>query len=539
MIEDNEDDYLIIKEMLAEVYDPTGVSQFNLEWASTYEAGIAAIQQNRHDVILTDYLLGGYTGLEVIREALLMGCQVPLILLTGQRGPQIDLEANKIGASAYLEKNKVDAQVLEQTLCHVVQSYQKPAEAQIPLEFAKYLQALSAAIELRRTNEQLQREVSERKQAEEELRDSEERFRLLVEDVKDYAIFMLHPNGRVASWSVGAERIQGYRAQEIIGQHFSRFHSREDIELGKAGQELPVAVAAGRVEVEGWRVRKNGSRFWANVTITALWNQNGQLRGFSNVTRDATERKRAEEDIHKALAKERELSQLKSTFISRASHEFRTPLTTILTFSELLEQHSHKWSEERKREYVQRIQAAVKHMTGLLDDVLLVNKAEAGKLELNPTPLNLATFCRILVEELQLSNGDQPSINLVIQTSCPQQAYLDEKLLRQILTNLLSNAIKYSPVGGDIQLELSCQDRQVIFQVKDQGIGIPSDDQQHLFESFHRAKNVGHISGTGLGLSIVKKCVETHSGKIKVDSEVGVGTTVSVTLPLNTGRLEQ
>lgn len=388
--------------------------------------------------------------------------------------------------------------------------------------------------ELRRTNKLLQIEVNERKQAEEELRSSEERFRSLVEDVKDYAIFMLYPSGRVASWNTGAKRIKGYQAEEIIGHHFSYFHSKEDVESGRPGQELQVAVAAGRLEVEGWRVRKDGSRFWANVVITALWDQRGQLHGFSNVTRDITERKRAEEDIRKALVKERELGQLKSTFISRASHEFRTPLTTILTFSELLEQYSHKWPEQRRREYLQRIQAAVKHMTGLLNDVLLINKAEAGKLAFNPAPLNLKAFCHTLIEELQLSDSGQHSINLIIQNSFPEQLPMDEKLLRQIFTNLLSNAIKYSSAGGDIQFELFFQHGEVVFQVKDQGIGIPPEDQQNLFESFYRAKNASNIPGTGLGLSIVKKCVETHNGRIKVDSEVRIGTTVSVTLPLNT-----
>jgi signal transduction histidine kinase len=169
-----------------------------------------------------------------------------------------------------------------------------------------------------------------------------------------------------------------------------------------------------------------------------------------------------------------------------------------------------------------------------LNDVLLINKAEAGKLEFNPIPLSLEKFCHTLVEELNLNDNTQHSINLIIRNSCPEQVLMDEKLLRQIFTNLLSNAIKYSPVRGrDIQFELSCQHREVVFQAKDQDIGIPLEDQQHLFEAFHRAKNASNISGTGLGLSIVKKCVETHNGKIRVDSEVGVGTTVSVTLPFN------
>lgn len=236
-------------------------------------------------------------------------------------------------------------------------------------------------------------------------------------------------------------------------------------------------------------------------------------------------------EIRQALEKEKELSSLKSRFVTMASHEFRTPLTTILSSAELLEKYANKLVQEKKLQHLHRIQASVKHMTELLNNVLLIGKAEAGKLQFTPVPLDLAQFCRDLVEELQLGTGSNHTIAFASLGEC-STACMDEKLLRHILSNLLSNAIKYSPAGGTVNFELICNQGEAIFLVQDQGIGIPAADQAQLFNSFHRASNVGTISGTGLGLAIVKKSVDSHGGKITVKSEIGVGTTFTVTLPL-------
>lgn len=267
------------------------------------------------------------------------------------------------------------------------------------------------------------------------------------------------------------------------------------------------------------------------------------------------QRKQAEGEIRKALEKEKELTELKSRFISMTSHEFRTPLTTIHSSAELLEHYSYKWTEEKKLTHLHRIQTSVKHMTKLLNDVLILGKAEAGKLKLNPVPLDLENFCRNVVEELQLNDNHQHVINFTCHWSLtkakeeenssipspdekhslipsPRHLDMDEKLLRQILENLLSNAIKYSPTGSTIEFTLNRREKQVVFQVRDRGIGIPIEDRKRLFETFHRATNVGTIAGTGLGLAIVKKCVDIHQGQIAVESEVGVGSTFTVTLPL-------
>ncbi len=195
-------------------------------------------------------------------------------------------------------------------------------------------------------------------------------------------------------------------------------------------------------------------------------------------------------------------------------------------------EHCGQCPKEKRLRNVQRIEAAAKHLTHLLDDILTINRAETGKLEFNPKLFDLEKFCRKLVEEIQLSAGNQYTITFVSQGAC-KNGYVDEKLLRSIFTNLLSNAIKYSPQGGNVHFALVCEQEEAIFRIRDEGIGIPSEDLEHLFEPFHRGKNVGTITGTGLGLTVVNKCVDIHNGKIKVTSEVGVGTTLTVTLPLN------
>ncbi len=254
--------------------------------------------------------------------------------------------------------------------------------------------------------------------------------------------------------------------------------------------------------------------------------------------REITQRQRLEEELRNALTKEKELSELKSNIISVVSHEYRTPLATILSSAELLEHYGHKWSQHKRQRHFQRIQNTVHHMTQLISDVLLINKAEAGKLNFKPVPLDLVTFCQELIEELQLTAKTKHQIDFQNLGVC-HAVCMDEKLLRQFLTNLLSNAIKYSPGGGKIQFDLIFAPDTVTFRIKDSGIGIPQKDQDQLFDAFYRSSNVGTISGTGLGLAIVKKCVERHNGKIRVESEVNVGTTFTVIIPLKNQDVEE
>ncbi|MEH1965259.1 sensor histidine kinase [Nostoc sp.] len=236
------------------------------------------------------------------------------------------------------------------------------------------------------------------------------------------------------------------------------------------------------------------------------------------------------EAIQRTLAQEKELSELKLRFFSMVSHEFRTPLSIILGSAQLLAQSNQNFPEERKLKNLHRIQSSARLMNQLLSDILTLTRAEAGKIEFHPELLDLEAFCINLLEDFKLFSQQQHVIKFVSQSNFTH-AKLDENLLYSILTNLLSNAIKYSPQQKDILLILSSEADAIIFQVKDFGIGLPSEFQQHLFEPFHRANNVGKIVGTGLGLAVVKKCLEVHQGEIYVESELGTGTTFTVRIP--------
>lgn len=257
--------------------------------------------------------------------------------------------------------------------------------------------------------------------------------------------------------------------------------------------------------------------------------------------------------IRQALEKEKELRELKSHFISMVSHEFRNPLSTILTSTELLKHHSQQLSEAKRGEYIEHIQNAVRHMTQLMSDVLLVGKVEVGQISFHPTPLDVESFCQDLIVEIKLSTRTQHKIIFTIQESynsdrpedisvnCDskiskvqtQLPCSDEKILRHILTNLLLNAIKYSTQDRIIHFDIFSLQEEVIFRIQDEGIGIPEADQENLFNSFYRGSNVGKIPGHGLGLAIVKQYVELHGGEITFVSKVGVGTTFIVSLPFH------
>jgi signal transduction histidine kinase len=236
------------------------------------------------------------------------------------------------------------------------------------------------------------------------------------------------------------------------------------------------------------------------------------------------------EIIHNTLAQEKELGELKISLFSLISHEFRTPLSVILASSQLLEEILQTLVEEKHLKNLYRIQSSAKLMNQLLTDILTLTRAEAGKLEYKPELLDVEAFCLNLVEDIQFCGLTQHSLKFISKGHC-SRVNLDEKLLYSILSNLLLNAIKYSPQGGNVFLCLSCEPKKIVFRVTDEGIGIPLEDQQEIYEPFYRGQNVENIVGTGLGLAVVKKCLEIHRGEITTESEVGVGTTFTVSIP--------
>ncbi|NMG11145.1 PAS domain-containing sensor histidine kinase [Brasilonema sp. UFV-L1] len=256
-----------------------------------------------------------------------------------------------------------------------------------------------------------------------------------------------------------------------------------------------------------------------------------QIIGTVWTFREITKHKQAEKEIRLALEQEKQLAEHRAQFVSMVSHEFRTPLHIISFSTSSLKRYYHHLSEEKKLQYLQRLETAVEQISQLMDEVLMLGRAEVGKLKFEPEPLNPIQFCHDILAQLNLNQSYHHTVIFVNQGDC-RTVCLDKKLLQPILTNLLSNAIKYSPVDSTIDVVLSCQEKKLIFQIKDKGIGIPKAEQQRLFEPFYRAENVGDIPGNGLGLALVKKLVDLHGGQISVASEVGVGTTFTMTLPV-------
>jgi len=322
----------------------------------------------------------------------------------------------------------------------------------------------------------------------------------------------------------------GYDKSELVGQSsLMHFDDRESWEA--FGAEAYPALASGRTFVtERLMKRKDGTRFWCEVTGNAV-DPTDLSRGAIWINVDVTERRRAEEEILRALEKERELNELKSRFVAMTSHEFRTPLATILSSAELLEHYGARLPAGEKEELYLSIRAAVDRMTKMLDNVLIIGKAEAEMLEFKPAPSDLAAFCENLAEEMRLAAGHGHTLDYSYEGGHGAVS-VDEKLLRHVLANLISNAFKYSPQGGLVDFRVRVGGSEAAFEVADRGIGIPPEDQPRLFETFHRARNVGNISGTGLGLAIVKKSLDLHGGSIRFESEPGRGTCFRVTLPL-------
>ncbi len=374
----------------------------------------------------------------------------------------------------------------------------------------------------------IQHNITERKRAEAALRESEALYHSLVEvmpqslcrkDLEGRFTFANHRFLAELKWSLAD--VVGKTDFDIHPLELAEKYRRDDRQVIETGQIL---------EVIEERVALNGETAFVQTVKSPISNSAGETIGVQITFWDVTDRVRAEEEMRRALEKERELSNLKSRFVSLTSHEFRTPLTTILSSAEMLEHYSDRWSIERRQEHLHRIQTSVKYMAGLLDDVLVVAKAEANRLEFVPAPLDLLKFCQDLVEEIQLADKGRHTLTFDGAADCAQ-TNMDEQLLRHILNNLLSNALKYSPQGNAVQFDLTCQRGQAVFRIQDHGIGIPPKDQARLFETFHRASNVRNIAGTGLGMAIVKRSVDLHGGIIEVTSQIDVGTTVTVILP--------
>jgi PAS domain S-box-containing protein len=373
-------------------------------------------------------------------------------------------------------------------------------------------------------------DVTERKQMEEALRESETRFRMMADNVPAL-IWMSDVNYNGTFFNKAWLDFTGRSLEQELGNGWLESVHPDDLRRCLDTYKSAFNTRQ-QLRVEYRLKRADGNYRWVLDTGIPRFTPDGSFAGYIGSCIDITERKQAEEEILNALAKEKELSELKSRFVSMTSHEFRTPLSIILSSSELLEYYGERWTQDERLEQLHLIQSSVHQMTQLLNDVLTLGRADAGRLNFNPAPLDLIEFCRAIVAEIQLTASSGQKIVFTSQYQS-LSACMDEKLLRQILNNLLSNAINYSPENSNIYFKLASQDGEAVLEIQDEGIGIPLADQSRLFEPFHRGTNVSNIKGTGLGLAIVKKCVDLHQGRMIVASKIGLGTTFQVALPLN------
>jgi PAS domain S-box-containing protein len=439
------------------------------------------------------------------------------------------------------------------------------------------------------------RDLTERRRVERALRESEERFRLLVESVQDYAIFMLDPQGRVASWNAGAERIKGYTADEILGQHFSRFYPQDKIAEDFPAYELAEASRVGRFEDEGWRIRKDGSRFWANVVITALRGEDGTLLGFAKVTRDLTARRAAEEQarhlaaeeaarieadrrseelqrlsdelqeqamtleeqameleaqteeaqalteevqqtneqLERALAEADAANHAKADFLKAMSHELRTPLNAIGGYADLLLAGVRGPVTKEQHQDIERIRRNQQHLLAVINDILNYARLEAGQLTYDLGPVPLADVVASVTPMIEpLTRARGVTME---QRSCHPDAvaHADRTKLAQILLNLLSNAAKFTPPGGRVTIECAAVDGRVTLTVADTGPGVPAEQRAAVFEPFVQLGRslTSGHEGSGLGLAISRDLARAMHGDLEVEDAAGGGATFTLTLP--------
>jgi PAS domain S-box-containing protein len=379
------------------------------------------------------------------------------------------------------------------------------------------------------------RDLTTRREADEEVHRLEERFRLLVESVVDCAIYMLDPEGIVTTWNVGAERIKGYKASEIIGHSFARFFPPEDVSAGKPKRELEIARATGRFEDEGWRVRKNGERFWANVVVTPIRDDHGHHVGFAKVTRDLTARREAEKTqarltlAESAANRAEEANRLKDEFLATVSHELRTPLTAMIGWARMLRTQP---LEPQAASAIEIIERNAKAQAKIIEDLLDISRIVSGKLR-----LALVDLVPITQDAIEVVRPSATAKDIDIEVEVGEMGLIvgDGERLRQVVWNLLSNAVKFTPQHGKVRLKLERQGSRVMLTVSDTGKGISPDFMPYLFERFKQADQTitRRAGGLGRGRAPGRHNVELHGGTVTATSGgEGHGSTFIVTIPI-------
>ncbi|HYG21517.1 MAG TPA: ATP-binding protein [Verrucomicrobiae bacterium] len=376
-------------------------------------------------------------------------------------------------------------------------------------------------------------ETDQRQKMEAAVRDREARYRAAIEHTPAAIVVLNAATGKFVETNDNAVRLFGLSREELLDTgpaELSPPRQADGRPSKDVARENIGAAVNGETRIFEWLHRdRSGRDIPCEIRIARMPAEDETL--VIAAIMDITERKRAEAELRMALEQERELSELKTNFVNVVSHEFRTPLGVIVSSAEILEHYFERLPGEQRAGHLQDIGFAAQQMAGLMDEVLLLGRVDSGRMQCNPEPLDMAGFCRRLVDEQLSATHRKCPIQLTVE-GCASQASADEALLRHVFNNLLSNAVKYSAAGSVVTFVVRREERDAVFEIQDHGIGIPASDQKRLFEAFHRGQNVGDIAGTGLGLVIAKSCVDLHSGTIAISSEPGKGTRVTVRLPL-------
>ena len=372
----------------------------------------------------------------------------------------------------------------------------------------------------------IESDVTAKLEADRRLDEMRELFRLLVSNVQDYALILLDTQGRVVSWNVGAQRLKQYTEAEALGQHFSIFYEPEHVAAGTPDRALAITRQEGRYQDEGWRVRKDGTRFWADVVITALRDERGELRGFAKITRDRTEKHRESERL---MA----LEATKAQFLRLASHELRGPLGTLRGYTSLLREGMLEGRATEKARAYEVLDEKTQHLNWLVNQMLETARLEEGRLELKREQLDLRSVVGQAFEETRVL---APAAHeLMLDTPAePVLVTADRLRIIAVLHNLLDNAVKFSPAGGTVRCRVLVEGETAVVEVEDHGLGIAVGDLPTLFTRFGRivTPENSHISGAGLGLYFCQEVAHMHRGEITVRSEPGEGSTFRLTFPL-------
>jgi PAS domain S-box-containing protein len=504
LVDDDEEDYLITRDIVEEIDH----SRFTVDWVESYEKGLEQVKQQIHDVYLIDYRLGAQSGLDLIREAKEAGCYSPLILLTGLGDREVDQQALEAGASDYMVKGTLNASQLERSIRYSIRE-------------------VSIQQELHRLNTELEARVAQRTEAlalaNEELRQSQRLYRSIASNYPNGVIAILEPDftlifadgKELIRLGLSRDDLQGHHLKEVVDEEtYPIMH--ENLSRVFKGEDLSFEVVFRGYDY--------------NIKGVPLSDPFGKIMQALIVANNITEQKKAAGEVLKALEKERQLNTLKSRFVSMASHEFRTPLSTIMSSVTLIGRYKDPIYEEKRTKHIDRIKGSVRNLNNILNDLLSLGKLEEGKISIHPETFDLCNFTQEVVEEHQAVAKEGQVIHYRHE-GIEQLVSLDKHLLKNIFHNLLSNAIKYSPPDSEIEVRTHWQAESLTLEVQDQGMGIPTEEHEHLFERFFRARNATNIQGTGLGLNIVKEYVSLMDGKISFISKLEGGTTFTIILP--------